>query len=110
MYLGKSIQDVNGKEYEMVGALDITTSMKNRKLHLGYRKIKVEGQEMIGHEFHYSSMMTSNESISIGEVTNIRNEEVATKLVKKGGILASYLHFYFGADKDFDVLWKWINL
>lgn len=109
MYLGKSIQDVNGKEYEMVGALDITTSMKNRKLHLGYRKIKVEGQEMIGHEFHYSSMMAANES-SIGEVTNIRNEEVATKLVKKGGILASYLHFYFGADKDFDVLWKWINL
>ena len=108
MYLGKSIEDVDGKEYPMVGALDVTTSMKNRKLHLGYRKIKVDGSEMIGHEFHYSSLVTSNVS-TIGEVTNIRNEEVPTKLVKEGSILASYLHFYFGEDKEFDVLWKWIN-
>lgn len=109
MYLGKSIQDADGKEYPMVGALDVTTSMKHRKLHLGYRKIKVQGETLIGHEFHYSSLMRSKVS-TIGETTNIRDEVVPTQLVKERGILASYLHFYFGADEQFDILWKWINI
>lgn len=108
MYLGKSIEDVDGKEYPMVGALEVSTSMKHRKLHLGYRKIKVEGETLIGHEFHYSSLVRSQVS-TIGEITDARDEHIPTQLVKERGILASYLHFYFGADKQFDLLWKWIN-
>ena len=109
MYLGKSIQDVDGTEYSMAGVLDVATSMKHRKLHLGYRKIKVQDEELIGHEFHYSSLVTSNVP-TIGEITNIRNEVVPVKLMNQGGVLDSYLHFYFGVDKDFDVLWNWINI
>jgi len=81
MYLGNSIQDVDGTEYSMAGVLDVATSMKHRKLHLGYRKIKVQDEELIGHEFHYSSLVTSNVP-TIGGITNIRDEVVPVKLTK----------------------------
>jgi len=92
----------------MVGSLRVTTSMKQRKLHLGYRNIKVEGEQLTGHEFHYSSLIKSDVS-SVGEITNSRGETVPTQLVKERGVLASYLHFYFGADEQFDLIMKWMR-
>lgn len=108
MYLGEAIEDADGKKYPMVGSLKVTTSMKQRKLHLGYRKIEIEGEQLIGHEFHYSSLVESDVS-SIGEITDSRDEKVPTRLVKERGVLASYLHFYFGADEQFDLIMKWMR-
>ncbi|PHR26580.1 MAG: cobyrinic acid a,c-diamide synthase [Fluviicola sp.] len=108
MYLGESIEDEAGNFHEMVGALKSITSMKKRKMHLGYRKISLEGEELIGHEFHYSSL-THSEVNTVGETKNIRDENVPMQLFKEKGILASYHHFYFGTEVQFQRIYKWIT-
>lgn len=108
MYLGSSIEDDDERNYEMVGALKSTTSMKQRKMHLGYRKVSVDNEELRGHEFHYSSL-TSSENTTIGETKNIRDEPVLMQLFKEKGILASYHHFYFGTGAQFERIYRWIT-
>lgn len=108
MYLGESIEDEQGEKHEMVGVLKSTTSMKQRKMHLGYRKVSVENEELRGHEFHYSSL-TSSEIKTVGETKNIRDEHVPMQLFKEKGILASYHHFYLGTDEQFERIYKWIT-
>ena len=108
MYLGTSIEDEDGAMHEMVGALKSTTSMKQRKMHLGYRKVAIGNEELRGHEFHYSSL-TSSEVETVGETKNIRDEPVAMQLFKEKGIVASYHHFYLGTDAQFERIYKWIT-
>lgn len=108
MYLGASIEAEDGTLYPMVGALTNRTSMKQRKLHLGYRLIQVGDATLKGHEFHYSSLL-EGATHCVGSVTNVRGEAVATKLFKQGGVLASYNHFYFGTTEQFQLLWEWMK-
>lgn len=108
MYLGRAIEDEQGKDFEMVGGLNVKTSMKQRKLHLGYRIASWNNEELIGHEFHYSSLV-EDEVNTVGELKNIRGLKVPTKLMKEKGVLASYQHFYFGDDEQFERLYKWIK-
>ncbi|MCH2229509.1 MAG: cobyrinate a,c-diamide synthase [Crocinitomicaceae bacterium] len=107
MYLGETIEDEEGKKHAMVGVLKSATSMKQRKMHLGYRKVSVDNEELRGHEFHYSSL-TSTELKTIGETKNIRDEYVPMQLYKEKGILASYHHFYMGTNAQFERIFKWI--
>ena len=104
MYLGETLTDKAGQEYEMVGALPLATSMEAMKLTLGYRKIRWGGQELIGHEFHYSSVIEKEKIPSVGEIYNMRGQAVNTRLYQSGNILASYIHLYFGDDRQFSVV------
>jgi len=68
MYLGKHITNEAGKKLPMVGLFDYSTSLKSRKLTLGYRKLKpakTAGKNskltLLGHEFHYSTFTVNNE-------------------------------------------------
>ncbi|MCH2225302.1 MAG: cobyrinate a,c-diamide synthase [Crocinitomicaceae bacterium] len=108
MYLGTSVEDEEGTAHKMVGALRAVTSMKQRKMHLGYRKVSVGNEELRGHEFHYSSLISSN-TPTIGKTKNIRDEPVSMQLFKEKGILASYHHFYLGTDEQFERIYKWIT-
>lgn len=108
MYLGRAIEDEQGNDFEMVGALNVKTSMKQRKLHLGYRIASWKDTQLMGHEFHYSSLVEDEVNI-VGELKNIRGLKVPTKLMKEKGVLASYQHFYFGDDEQFERLYKWIK-
>ena len=104
MYLGETLTDKAGQEYEMAGALPLATSMEAMRLTLGYRKIQWKGHELIGHEFHYSSVTEKEKIPSVGEVYNMRGQAVNTKLYQSGNILASYIHLYFGDDRQFSVV------
>ena len=104
MYLGETLTDKAGQEYEMVGALPLATSMEAMRLRLGYRKIRWGGQELIGHEFHYSSVIEKEKIPSVGEIYNMRGQAVNTRLYQSGNILASYIHLYFGDDRQFSVV------
>ncbi|MEM9340313.1 MAG: cobyrinate a,c-diamide synthase [Bacteroidota bacterium] len=110
MYLSKKLTDKEGHDFEMVGALDFSTSMESMKLSLGYRKIQWEGNELRGHEFHYSVGEELGEMNSLGRVTNIRDREVQTKLYLTTNILASYIHLYFGDDETLDRMMSLLNL
>jgi cobyrinic acid a,c-diamide synthase len=107
MYLGKHIIDANNKKLSMVGLFDFTTSIKIKKLTLGYRKLKPikttsKSRNLIlkGHEFHYSTFSTNN------ELPAWKNS-----ISKKGGVLfkdgftirnchAFYTHIYWASNRE----------
>jgi len=65
MVLGNGLIDQRGKAHKMAGLLDLETSFATRKLHLGYRSIRLiedhplglAGVERRGHEFHYTTII-----------------------------------------------------
>ena len=66
MYLGKIIKDANGKPHKMAGIYDFSTTIKKKKLTLGYRKLKASkniklSKNLKGHEFHYSNFEKNQE-------------------------------------------------
>jgi len=101
MYLGKSIEINNGEEYEMAGVLDCTTSMQDPKMTLGYRIAHWNNLEIRGHEFHYSRIHDEGLQTEGVLVTNAKGIEVETKLYRKNNTFASYMHVYWGDNKEF---------
>jgi cobyrinic acid a,c-diamide synthase len=88
MYLGDSITDRSGTPYEMAGIIELRTTMEDQGFSLGYRTISLPGGTARGHEFHYSR--------AIG---------AAPDIYRSRGILASYMHFYWGEDHQFLDSW-----
>ena len=107
MYLGKHITNETGKSIPMVGLFDYSTSIKARKLTLGYRKLKpakASNKNLIlhGHEFHYSTFTVNNER---PEWKNIHNK---TAVAVKDGFTTKnchsfYTHIYWASNKE------WLN-
>ena len=62
MVMGNSITGKDGIVYPMTGLLPISTSFQNPRLHLGYRKLRLNLNTPLGtaktwlraHEFHYA--------------------------------------------------------
>lgn len=93
MYLSTSISDKEGNEYPMVGIFDQKATMENMKLKLGYRQFEYNSIRMKGHEFHYSSI-DSNEN-SITQQFNAKGTPVDTKLMRYKNTIAGYTHLYW---------------
>lgn len=95
MYLGNQIINNEGKPFDMIGVFDFSTTMEQKKLHLGYRRVVFEDETLWGHEFHYSSIVEDHHT-SIAEVYTARNKEIETKVYSYKNVLASYIHLYWG--------------
>ena len=63
----------------------------------------------MGHEFHYSNLVDSQEETKGFEVYSARNKQLDTKVIRKKNVLASYIHFYWGEKNIFDTFWKQTN-
>jgi cobyrinic acid a,c-diamide synthase len=108
MYLGQSIIDEEGHTFPMAGIFSFSTSMQNKKLSLGYRRVELEGLSLKGHEFRYSSLvdlhLTGFENLSgvgsVAKVFSARNHEVETKIYRHKNVLASYIHFYWAEEEQ----------
>ncbi|CAM4130311.1 cobyrinic acid a,c-diamide synthase [Pedobacter westerhofensis] len=96
MYLGQYIADEEGRQFPMTGILDVSTSMQQKKLSLGYKRMLIGGTELRGHEFHYSHFTEIPPQEQDIQVWNARDEALQTPVFKTDQVLASYLHFYFG--------------
>lgn len=103
MYLGRSITDGAGVSYNMAGIIDAVTSMQAKRLSLGYRTVRLPGGVAKGHEFHYSQYR--GELPETVEAYNARGEAVSLPFFRSSGILASYMHFYWGEDPRFLESW-----
>lgn len=95
MFLGNSITNEQGEVFPMVGIFDFNTSMINKKLTLGYRKVRFGKFNLTGHEFRYSSLKQNQEPSSVAKVYSVRGIEVDTRLYRYNNVLASYIHFYW---------------
>jgi len=107
MYLGKAIVDKDGTAHPMANFLDIETSMLAAKLSLGYRTIRIGGDTLKGHEFHYSTSVETSAMASIAGVSNAKGLNINTPVYRKKNVLASYIHFYWGEHRS---LFKLLNM
>ena len=94
MYLCNSISDETGKEYQMCGVLGQKATMVGKRLQMGYRQFQYAGKELRGHEFHYSKVESTLESVA--QQYNAMGKEVATPLYRYRNLIAGYTHLYFG--------------
>jgi cobyrinic acid a,c-diamide synthase len=69
MYMGQTLIDKEGDSFKMAGIFNFSTTMKNQRLKIGYRKLSYQPsndneQHMVlrGHEFHVSSFLTNEET------------------------------------------------
>lgn len=106
MYLGESIQTFDGAVFDMVGVLPIRTTMMNKRMALGYTRAKVlrdtflcpKGGEIIGHEFHWSTLSESREVTYAYETfKRIGGPKKYDGILFKK-VLASYLHVHFASN------------
>lgn len=100
MVLGEAIIDEQGKEWKMTGLLPLTTSFAKRKLHLGYRSVRISsdcpigavGELLRGHEFHYASIVKQGESESIGMMYDANGDPLGSAGMKLGNASGSFFH------------------
>ncbi|MEX1301934.1 MAG: cobyrinate a,c-diamide synthase [Desulfotignum sp.] len=91
----------------MAGCFDLDVAMSTRLRSLGYREVTLtrdtvigaKGDRIRGHEFHYSSVTTDNESCDhVFEVTTRTGQDVQVTGYWKYQTLGSYLHVHFGSN------------
>jgi cobyrinic acid a,c-diamide synthase len=109
MYLGRSISDETGRSYPMAGILDISTGMERKKLSLGYRSVQLPGGIARGHEFHYSQYVERGEQDALidCQAYTARGEPIEVPFFYASGLLASYMHLYWGGEMNF--LENWLS-
>lgn len=108
MYLCSSITDEHGNEYRMCGVLPQKATMEGKRLHIGYRRFEYAGNELSGHEFHYSKVVCEDnpeEGIlrSAAKLYNAQGMEVPTPLYRYKNLIAGYTHLYWGNSNIIDL-------
>ena len=100
MVLGEALTDASGTSHTMTGLLPVSTSMAERKLHLGYRRITLladgplgrAGARFSGHEFHYSATSQDASTDALFEATDSLGTERRAVGCRAGNTMGSYLH------------------
>lgn len=88
-----------GVSYEMVGALpmEVSAMPKDTHLSLGYRTFELRYTKLVGHEFHYSQIVATNDGlVSAAQVYNAQGNPVDTAVFHYKNLVASYTHLYWG--------------
>ncbi|MDP2743628.1 MAG: cobyrinate a,c-diamide synthase, partial [Dehalococcoidia bacterium] len=102
MYLGRSIRDFEGREHAMVGAFPFSSHLEGKKLTLGYRQMRAlevspllrRGEEVRGHEFHWSAMDANGMEMNAYQVLAPHSGREG---FLQGNTLASYIHLHMGS-------------
>jgi cobyrinic acid a,c-diamide synthase len=100
MYAGGGIEDAEGGRHRMVGLWPAWTTMRGRRLVLGYREVRAGPDSFLhplcahAHEFHYSRERRTRAASPAWEVLDQpgRVEGWAAP-----GLVASYIHLHLGA-------------
>lgn len=102
IYLSQGIQSDESPSFvPLCGILPFTISNRKeeRKLSLGYRQFRYRGQELRGHEFHYTQFCKKGKEpipSTIAQVYNAKGQEVHTPVFRYKNLIASYTHLYWG--------------
>ncbi len=99
--LGESLTDAEGKSHKMAGLLALETSFGNRKLHLGYRRLRgfagaksrelgVAG-EFAAHEFHYATTLRA-EGEPLWQAEDAEGNRLPDMGLVSGNVSGSFAH------------------
>jgi cobyrinic acid a,c-diamide synthase len=100
MVLGQGIEDAAGQRHAMTGLLRLETSFAQRRMHLGYRRARLKiacplgaaGTEVLGHEFHYASALSSDDEPLV-ECRDATGAAVAEGGGRRGSVSGTFFHF-----------------
>ena len=104
MVLGQAIIDADGAAHPMAGLLGLVTSFADRRLQLGYRRARLlspaaghgAGVILMGHEFHYSTIVDQPDD-PLAHVTDALGEPVAATGSRRGQVTGGFFHLLCAA-------------
>jgi cobyrinic acid a,c-diamide synthase len=107
MVLGETLIDGSGSSHAMAGLLPLTTSFAARRLHLGYRAMRLAtdtalgpaGNAFRGHEFHYASIISEGGAAPLFETADADGARRDAAGLKVGRVMGSFLHL---VDSSYD--------
>jgi cobyrinic acid a,c-diamide synthase len=84
----------------MAGLLPVTTSLAERRLHLGYRRMRLLGASPLGqpgttyrgHEFHYASLLETGGAPPLFDATDARGQPLGPVGAQVGTAAGSFMH------------------
>ncbi len=105
MALGAGLEDAAGVRHEMAGLLGLETSFARRKLHLGYRRVRLLadcaiGREqglVFGHEFHYASVLSVDDAPLL-DLVGAACASSPEKGSRRGSVTGTFFHAIDGED------------
>ena len=105
MALGAGLEDADGMRHQMAGLLGLETSFAQRKLHLGYRQVRLVAdcaigrqQSLIfGHEFHYASVLAVNDDPLL-DLVDAAGASSPEKGSRRGSVTGTFFHAIDGED------------
>jgi cobyrinic acid a,c-diamide synthase len=103
MYLGQSLEDLEGRSYAMAGVLPGRSIIKGGRLTLGYRTLRAQqstcllaaGETVRGHEFHFSSL--EDAGATVPEAYEVLDQPGRREGFVVRNVLASYMHIHLGS-------------
>jgi cobyrinic acid a,c-diamide synthase len=109
MYLSRGVHDFEGNFFKMSGVFPFETEMKKGRAHLGYRKVSLKancilgraGESMRGHEFHYSAIRNHppfGENTLQYTVKDSSGNVLPEEGYRTKNTVASYIHIHFGSN------------
>lgn len=93
MVLGAGLADADGTRHEMLGLLGAETSFALPRMHLGYRRARLyaSGAELIGHEFHFASLM-ANPDEPLADIRDAAGMPVTECGSRRGAVTGTFFH------------------
>jgi cobyrinic acid a,c-diamide synthase len=100
MVLGEGLIDADGARHAMAGLLPLETSFAERRLHLGYRAVRVladgplgnAGSGFRGHEFHYATVLHEGTAEPLFEAEDATGTRLGTIGRRLGRTAGSFIH------------------
>ncbi|MGB0684075.1 MAG: cobyrinate a,c-diamide synthase [Magnetovibrionaceae bacterium] len=100
MVLGRGLVDREGTRHEMCGVLDLECSFEERKLHLGYREVRLlidcplgkAGLRMRGHEFHYATIQSEKTDKPVFSVKDAKGKSMGRMGQRRRNVIGSFIH------------------
>jgi cobyrinic acid a,c-diamide synthase len=104
MVLGAALTDAAGAVYPMAGLLGVETSFAARRMTLGYRDATLAaacalgpaGRRLKGHEFHYSTVVTTGDDAPFAVVADAYGAEPAPAGGRRGAVTGGFFHVIAG--------------
>ncbi len=100
MVLGETLEDEKGTRHAMAGLLGHGTSFATRKLHLGYREVRLladgalgpAGSTIRGHEFHYATLVSPGDDAAFLEMTDAQGQPRGAAGGRRGHVSGTFFH------------------
>ena len=100
MTLGAALTDASGSAHRMAGLLGVETSFAVRKMTLGYRDatllaecgLGAAGRKLKGHEFHYSTLLTTGGDAPFALVSDVYGAAPAPAGSRRGAVTGGFFH------------------